>query len=57
MATAVRQMLSSGRLPPPLRGDEAARRCAGCSLAERCQPQATPEQLLAARRALFEPDA
>lgn len=57
VATAVRQMLSSGQLPPPLRGDEAARRCKGCSLIERCQPQATPEHLLAARRALFEADA
>ena len=57
VSAAVRHMLSSGRLPPPLQGDEAARRCKGCSLIERCQPQATPEHLRAARRALFEADA
>lgn len=39
---AVRQMLASGQLPPPLVGDQAAQRCKGCSLQERCQPQATP---------------
>ena len=56
-AQAVRQMLASGQLPPPLEGTQAARRCKGCSLQDRCQPQATHANLLAARRALMNPDA
>ncbi len=36
-AAAVRDMLASGRLPPPTTD---ARRCKGCSLRERCQPEA-----------------
>lgn len=54
---AVRQMLASGQLPPPLVGDQAAQRCKGCSLQERCQPQATAPLLAAARRGLFDPEA
>ncbi|MBS0406840.1 MAG: CRISPR-associated protein Cas4 [Proteobacteria bacterium] len=56
-AQAVRQMLASGQLPPPLDGEQAAQRCKGCSLQERCQPQATAALLAAARRSLFDPEA
>lgn len=56
-AEAIRQMLASGKLPPPLSGEQAAKRCKACSLQERCQPQATHAGLLSARAALFDPDA
>ncbi len=56
-ADAIRKMLVSGKLPAPLRGEQAARRCKACSLQDRCQPQATPAGLLCARAALFDPDA
>lgn len=56
-ADAIRQMLASGKLPAPLSGEQAARRCKACSLQERCQPQATHSGLKAARAALFDPDA
>jgi len=56
-AQAIRQMLASGKLPPPLSGEQAARRCKACSLQERCQPQATHAGLVSARAALFDPDA
>lgn len=56
-AEAIRQMLSSGELPPPLGGEDAAKRCKACSLLERCQPQATHAGVIAARVALFDPDA
>jgi len=56
-AEAIRQMLTSGKLPPPLSGEQAARRCKACSLQERCQPRATHAGLLSARAALFDPDA
>jgi CRISPR-associated exonuclease Cas4 len=56
-AEAIRQMLTSGELPPPLSGEHATRRCKGCSLQDRCQPQATHAGVLAARAALFDPDA
>jgi CRISPR-associated exonuclease Cas4 len=56
-AQAFRQMLASGKLPPPLIAEQAAKRCKACSLQERCQPQATHAGLLAARAALFDPDA
>jgi CRISPR-associated exonuclease Cas4 len=56
-AQAIRHMLASGTLPPPLSGEQAAKRCKACSLQERCQPQATHAGLLAARAALFDPDA
>ena len=57
IADAIRQMLTSGKLPPPLVAEQAARRCKGCSLQERCQPQATHAGVNAARVALFDPDA
>ncbi|NDP38317.1 MAG: CRISPR-associated protein Cas4 [Rhodoferax sp.] len=56
-ADAIRQMLASGELPPPLVGEQAAKRCKACSLLERCQPQATHAGLIAARSALFDPDS
>lgn len=56
-ARAVRQMLATGRLPPVLDAAQAARRCKGCSLMERCQPEAARVNLPAARAALFDPDA
>jgi CRISPR-associated exonuclease Cas4 len=55
-ADAIRAMLVSGDLPPPLVGEQAAKRCKACSLQERCQPQATHAGVLAARAALFDPD-
>lgn len=54
---AVRQMLTSSKLPPVLAPELAAKRCKGCSLMDRCQPQAACANLIAARAALFEPDA
>ena len=56
-ARDIRQMLVSGELPPPLVAEQAAKRCKACSLLERCQPQATHAGLIAARAALFDPDA
>ncbi len=56
-ADAVRQMLASGQLPPPLVGEQAVRRCKACSLIDRCQPHATHADVAAARAALFDPDA
>ena len=56
-ADAIRHMLVRGELPPPLDAEQAAKRCKACSLLERCQPQATHAGLIAARAALFDPDA
>jgi len=56
-ADAVRQMFATAILPAPLVGEQAARRCKGCSLVERCQPQALHAGVMAARDALFDPDA
>ena len=56
-AREARHVLASGELPPPLQGEQAALRCKACSLQERCQPQATHAGVLAARAALFDPDA
>ncbi|HWI10693.1 MAG TPA: Dna2/Cas4 domain-containing protein, partial [Burkholderiaceae bacterium] len=54
-AGAVRGMLDSGKLPPPT---QDVRRCNGCSLRERCQPEALG-RLRAAdfSRSPFDPDA
>ena len=55
-ASAVRAMLASGRLPPPT---EDPRRCRGCSLHDRCQPEAQARLAAAASAdtaALFDPD-
>ena len=57
-ADAVRGMLQGSRLPPPLAGAMAAQRCGGCSLHDRCQPEAAASSALATARArLFDPDA
>lgn len=56
-AQAVRAMLQSEQLPPPLVAEMAAQRCRGCSLRERCQPEAAGSVALEAVRAhLFDPD-
>ncbi len=54
---AIRHMLFTAALPPPLGVDQAAKRCKACSLLERCQPEAGRANLSAARAALFDPDA
>jgi CRISPR-associated exonuclease Cas4 len=57
-ALAVRGMLAAATLPPPLAGELAAQRCKGCSLKDRCQPEAGASPALDAVRAhLFDPDA
>ncbi|MGV8803827.1 MAG: CRISPR-associated protein Cas4 [Polaromonas sp.] len=56
-AQAIRQMFATTCLPPPLAAEQAAKRCKACSLLERCQPQAANAALVAARVALFDPDA
>lgn len=57
-AGAVAAMLSRQVLPPPLSGELAAQRCPGCSLKERCQPEAFASAVLAGLRArLYDPDA
>ena len=57
-AQAVRDMLEGTRLPAPLQGERAAQRCRGCSLHDRCQPEAAASPALAAAQArLFDPDA
>ncbi len=58
VAEAVRGMLRSQQLPPPLTGSQATQRCRGCSLRERCQPEVGQSALLQrARMALFDPDS
>jgi CRISPR-associated exonuclease Cas4 len=56
-AQAIRHMFATAQLPPPLAPTEAAQRCKGCSLMERCQPHTARVDLVAARAALFDPDA
>ena len=54
-AGAVRQMLASGTLPPPT---QDTRRCKGCSLHDRCQPEALARLHAGpAAHNLFDPDA
>ena len=54
-ALAVRAMLASGRLPPPTAD---VRRCKGCSLRERCQPEALARlRDDEPARKLFDPEA
>ena len=54
---AVREMLAGTTLPAPLTGDAAAQRCKGCSLRDRCQPEAAVSPALReARASLFDPD-
>jgi CRISPR-associated exonuclease Cas4 len=52
-AAEVRAMLASGRLPPPTTD---ARRCHGCSLRDRCQPEALARLAAEGDTDLFEPD-
>lgn len=55
--TAVAAQLAAGKVPAPLQGDLAAQRCKGCSLHDRCQPEAAQSAKLAqAARQLFDPD-
>ena len=57
-AAAVRAMLAGERLPPPLAGEAAQRRCRGCSLRDRCQPETLARlREPTAHNALFDPDA
>lgn len=57
-ANAVRGMLQAGRLPPPLQGADALQRCPGCSLHDRCQPEAAGSSAMTvARSRLFDPEA
>jgi CRISPR-associated exonuclease Cas4 len=52
---AVRSMLTSGRLPPPT---QDVRRCKGCSMRERCQPEALARLRESnVSRELFDPEA
>lgn len=52
---AVRAMLNTGALPAPT---SDARRCRGCSLRERCQPEALARlQATGAANLLFDPEA
>lgn len=50
IALAVRDMFRHGVLPPPLSAKDAAQRCKGCSLQERCMPWATDSAVAAASR-------
>ena len=53
--SAVRAMLSGAKLPPPT---QDVRRCKGCSLRERCQPEALVRlQAADFSRSPFDPDA
>jgi len=52
----VRQLLTTGNLPPPLSGDLARQRCPGCSLKDRCQPEVNNTAMHAMRDTLFDPD-
>ncbi len=55
IAAAVRDMLTSGVLPPPTADTQ---RCKGCSLRDRCQPEAMGRLLdRGAYSTLFDPDA
>jgi len=54
---AVRGMLESQQLAPPLTGPQAVQRCRGCSLRDRCQPEAGQSALMhRAWQALFDTD-
>jgi CRISPR-associated exonuclease Cas4 len=52
-AAAVRAMLDAGDLPPPT---TEAGRCGGCSLRDRCQPEALSRLAAGAGGDLFDPD-
>lgn len=50
---AIRAMLASARLPAPT---VDSRRCTGCSLRDRCQPEALARLVAGAAAGLFNPD-
>ena len=55
IAGAVKTMLASAELPPPTAD---VKRCKGCSMRERCQPEALARlRSVDARRTAFDPDA
>ena len=55
IASAVQTMLASAELPPPTAD---VKRCKGCSMRERCQPEALARlRSVDARRTAFDPDA
>lgn len=57
VTAAVRSMLAGTTLPAPLTAAAAAQRCKGCSLRERCQPEAAVSPTLRqARATLFDPE-
>lgn len=57
-SAAVRALLEAGQLPPPLQGALALQRCKGCSLRDRCLPEAASAAARGATRAaLFDPDS
>lgn len=53
-AQAIREMQRSGRLPPPT---EDLARCRGCSLVDRCQPEALRRVRMEASSDLYCPDS
>jgi CRISPR-associated exonuclease Cas4 len=55
-ANQIRQMMATGQLPPPLDGEQAAKRCKACSLIDQCQPEANRNNLKVMRAALFVDD-
>ncbi len=57
VAEQVRTMLMSQELPMPLSGVTAAQRCKGCSLRDRCQPEAGAATMRWALNGLFDPDS
>jgi CRISPR-associated exonuclease Cas4 len=57
-AAAVRSMLEHRCMPPPLVDALADKRCPGCSMRDRCQPEAARNESLARlASSLFDPDA
>jgi CRISPR-associated exonuclease Cas4 len=49
-------VMDDQRVPPPLSGETAVQRCKGCSLRDRCQPQAGAAALRRVAQGLFDPD-
>ncbi len=56
MVAEIRCMLNAQTLPPPLIGSLAIQRCKGCSLRDRCQPEAGGYALRRAVEGLFDLD-
>jgi CRISPR-associated exonuclease Cas4 len=55
-ANQIRNMMTTGQLPPPLDGEQAAKRCKACSLIDQCQPEANRHNFQEVRAALFVDD-